>query len=136
MRRSREMKLPPDTASCIFGVVIPDSSSGLYYINYYTFPSTIQRLFQKPTGRESSIVKLFTFRTTAILYSSYIVPCRLANYELSLFTLILALDPADKVEIEGGWTCYFFAVMNFCLTETAVQESNDRFHYCKYNERH
>ena len=29
----------------------------------------------------------------------------------------------------------FFAVMHFCLTETAVQESNDRFHYCKYNNK-
>ena len=28
-----------------------------------------------------------------------------------------------------------FAVMHFCLTETAVQESNDRFHYCKYNNK-
>ena len=25
--------------------------------------------------------------------------------------------------------------MHFCLTETAVQESNDRFHYCKYNNK-
>ena len=28
-----------------------------------------------------------------------------------------------------------FVVMHFCLTETAVQESNDRFHYCKYNNK-